>query len=218
MPAVPRRFSRLRSLTTSRIFGVLCLFSGAALLVQILVGIPLLVGLALAGAAAAVIFGFVWKSATPSQRLRFLRFFKVGLFAGIVATAIYDLAKLVLSQLDASPYNPFEAIRIFGVLIVGSGSPESLVLAAGASYHVLNGITFAVAFCLLFGPRGVVAGILWALFLEVFQVLLYPSWLNIEMLREFVQISFLGHVAYGASLGFICRNRLRRYAAISSES
>ena len=48
-------------------------------------------------------------------------------------------------------------------------------------------------------------GALWGLFLEAFQLTLYPDWLGIRFVDEFVRISALSHLAYGASLGLIAR-------------
>ena len=46
-----------------------------------------------------------------------------------------------------------------------------------------------------------VSGVGWGLFLETFQLTLYPGWLNITTYKEFVTISFLGHIVYGLVLG-----------------
>jgi hypothetical protein len=84
-----------------------------------------------------------------------------------------------------------------------------MIITAGIAFHVLNGIAFGTSYCALFGTRGVRAGIAWGVFLEVFQLTLYPGWLDIRFYREFATISALSHVAYGAVLGFTCRAALR---------
>lgn len=38
----------------------------------------------------------------------------------------------------------------------------------------------------------------------------YPGWLGLEALREFFTITVLGHVTYGAVLGFTARSLIRR--------
>jgi hypothetical protein len=60
-------------------------------------------------------------------------------------------------------------------------------------------------YCVLFGRRGVPGGIAWGVFLEAFQLTLFPGWLDIRAYREFVQISALSHIVYGATLGFLCK-------------
>ena len=45
------------------------------------------------------------------------------------------------------------------------------------------------------------SGVGWGLFLETFQLRSTPGWLNITTYKEFVTISFLGHIVYGLVLG-----------------
>lgn len=141
----------------------------------------------------------------------------VGIAAGLVATIVYDATKTVLSQLDPSPYDPFEAIRLFGLLLVGSGAGPAAVAGAGTAFHFLNGTSFGLAYALLFGRDGrgslryaLLSGMGWGLFLETFQLTLYPGWLDVRFYEEFARISALSHVAYGGSLGILARFALRR--------
>jgi hypothetical protein len=55
----------------------------------------------------------------------------------------------------------------------------------------------------------------WGLFLETFQLSLFPGWLSIQFVAEFATISFAAHLVYGATLGTIVRRRL---AAVSGGS
>ena len=50
----------------------------------------------------------------------------------------------------------------------------------------------------------------WGLFLEAFQVALFPNWLGITFYGEFVTISASSHLVYGVILGLACREILRR--------
>jgi hypothetical protein len=140
-----------------------------------------------------------------------------GLTAGLFATAAYDFSRYVLSLLDPSPYNPFEAIRAFGVMLVGAGAGAELTYAAGLAFHALNGAMFGVSYCLFlarFGLRSqrlaLATGISWGLFLEGMQLAVYPGWLNISAYQEFATISAAGHLVYGATLGLGCRWLLLR--------
>jgi hypothetical protein len=121
---------------------------------------------------------------------------------------MYDLTKFILSHLDSTLYNPFEAIRIFGVVLVGKSASSMTTYLVGAGYHGFNGIMFGIAFAFLFGRRGVVAGIAWGFFLEAFQLALFPGWLNIKAYQEFAQVSALSHLAYGTVLGLACQHWL----------
>jgi hypothetical protein len=190
------------------LLAVAATFSGVALVVHIVSGLSL--RLALAGTTALMLLAIVavWRLADPARRRRIRRVAAMGATAGVLALLAYDLSKWLLSRLDPSPYNPFEAIRAFGMLLVGTGARADVVLAAGTAFHAVNGICFGIAFAFLFGGRGVLAGIGWGLFLELFQLLLYPGWLSPAFFKEFVQISGLAHVVYGASLGLLCRRLL----------
>lgn len=188
-----------------RSLGVFALFSGAALVTHIVSGFSLRLALGLAAAIVVLGVGVRWRRASPELRARMVKVSQVGLLAGLLATGVYDLSKFLLSRWDHSPYNPFEVIRAFGLLLAGSSSPATLVYIAGASFHLLNGIFFGIAFCFFLGRRGVIAGVAWGFFLELFQLTLYPGWLNISFYGEFVQISALSHLAYGAVLGFISK-------------
>jgi hypothetical protein len=46
-------------------------------------------------------------------------------------------------------------------------------------------------------------GALWGIALELCMATLYPSWLRIQMLSEFLEVSAVGHVVYGSVLGLV---------------
>ncbi len=210
MSRLVRRY-RLSSMA-GRLAGVLALFSGAALLTHIVWRVSLPLALAAAVAVLAFSGATLWRRATLTQRAMLTRLVKVGAGSGLVATVSYDAAKYALSQLDPSPYNPFEAIRIFGTLLLGQSSAEVAIYGAGAAFHLLNGVSFGVAYCFLFRRQGIIAGMAWGLFLEMFQLTLYPGWLNIRLYSEFAQISAISHVVYGLVLGKACQVGLARNA------
>ncbi len=97
---------------------------------------------------------------------------------------------------------PFEAVPLFGQVLVGASSASILTNALGVAYHVANGIGFGFAYALVAGSRGLFAGIAWALVLETVLLAFYPGWLDVRAGREFVSVFMLGHVAYGATLGW----------------
>ena len=199
------------------ITGVASLANGAALVAHILGGISLPVLLAVTWAVAVgtvVAFAGV---GDPTGKAAVGRNVVVGLVAGTVAVLAYDATKAVLAQLDPSPYNPFEVTQIFGAILVGKSAPPALVAAVGWAFHLMNGCTFAIAYSCLFARdgdiskrRAVVTGVTWGLFLETFQLLLYPGWLKIGFVDEFRRISFSAHVVFGAGLGLMVPYGLRR--------
>jgi hypothetical protein len=110
-----------------------------------------------------------------------------------------------LSQWDPSPYNPFEAIHLFGILLVGSTPSNFVINTAGMLFHVVNGVSFGLAFCLVVARPTVIAGIAWGLFLALLQITLYPGWIGMRFYQEFATISGFSHVVYGVTLGYCCR-------------
>jgi len=143
----------------------------------------------------------------------------VGAIVGLLGTTVYDVTKAVLSQLDPSPYNPFEVLRIFGQLFLGPDASGPGVVIAGGAFHYLNGTAFAIAYTFLFARDGrstvrwaLVTGVVWGAFLELFQLALYPGWLSIGFFAEFATISAISHLVYGATLGLLARAVLRRLA------
>ncbi len=184
------------------------LFSGVALLSHIVFALSLPLAAAVMGGIVAVVCAVTWRQTPVQARDLLKRLVIKGAVAGLIATGAYDTSKALLSRFDPSPYNPFEVIFVFGMLLTNAKAPV-LVYAAGAAFHLFNGVAFGVSFCMLLGRRGILSGIAWGLALECFQLSLYPGWLGITFYREFAQISALGHVVYGAVLGELCRRALR---------
>jgi hypothetical protein len=193
--------------TVRALLGIGALFSGAALLAYLLARVALPLALAFTTGTLAVAVAFiVWRS-NPVRRRRIALTALAGGLAGIAATLAYDASKFVLSHLDPSPFDPFEATRQFGLILVGQSAGEVPTLVAGWAFHLLNGTSFGVAYTFLFGlsagssrSRALLSGIAWGLFLEAFQLLLYPGWLGITLVAEFTRISAASHVVYGALL------------------
>ncbi len=198
----------------------LAMFSGAALLLNIILNINLGIGLVVITAGVGAAFLFTLRRAGTSGRRTIARTLMFGAVSGVVGTLAYDTARTLLAMVDGSSYQPFEAIIRFGQLLLGTGARDGGVVLAGALFHVLNGASFGVAFAFAFARGGdvslrriVLLGMAWGMFLEVFQILLYPQWLGIKYVREFVTISALGHLAYGGTMGPLVRALLRRSAA-----
>jgi hypothetical protein len=199
------------------VIGLAVLANGAALVVHIVRNAPLPLALLAFWAAGLIAIVAVLVASADDERRSIARTFVIGAGAGFAATLAYDVAKAGLSQLDPAPWNPFEAFRTFGETLLGPGTGDAAVRATGLVFHLSNGVTFGVAYAFLFGhwasrrlPVGVATGIAWGLFLETFQLVLYPGWLSIEFVDEFRQVSFGGHVVFGAVLGLLGHLGLRR--------
>jgi hypothetical protein len=216
--------SRPRWRPSFAVIGIAVLGNGVALLFHILRAAALPAALAGTwGVGLAAILVVIARS-PRTVRDDLVRIGSIGIVAGIVATAAYDGSKALLSNLDPAPWNPFDAFRIFGEALIGAGWPDPVIRAVGLAFHVSNGTTFGLAFALLFGlwsarrlGLAILAGVAWGLFLETFQLTLYPGWMSIKFLDEFRQVSFGGHVVYGACVGLIVQRGLRR-AGLTEEA
>src|SRR5437764_2112535 len=104
----------------------------------------------------------------------------------MIATASYDAFRYLIIVVFHLLYWPWDTITLFGQAIVGPSAPEELIQAAGYAYHVVNGVGFAVAYTVLFGRRGIVAGVVWAMGLETLMVSFFPGWLGLKALGEFL--------------------------------
>jgi hypothetical protein len=185
------------------------LFSGVALVVSVVSEAPLGLVLPLLGSAAVGLIRLRWVQSSTEVKARLRAQLLTGLVAGLLATAAYDLGRLALVWLGRLPLSPFATWGIFGELIAGDGTPSWLRLAVGSTYHVLNGVTFAIGYCLLLGGRGWGWGVLWGLGLEAAMLALYPGWLDLDqVMAEFVTMSFVGHLLYGSVLGVVAQRRL----------
>lgn len=150
-----------------------------------------------------------WNAASDDTRAWIRHRAAVGLVAGIVGLAAYDAARWIIVLVGGLSVNPFEALPVFGGLLVGEDASATARWIAGSGYHVFNGLGFAVFFAVLLGRRGPLAGIAWALVLEVAMLAVYPGWLDIRARAEFTVVSMSGHVAYGAAIGLVCRRRIQ---------
>ena len=205
------------------IVGLAVLSNGVALVLHIVRSAPLPTALLLTWGIGLLVVLLVIGGSEPWVRRELLRISSVGIATGMAATVAYDLSKTFLATLDPAPWNPFDALRVFGEALLGKSSPASMATAVGLIFHLSNGTTFGLGFTLLLGGqaahsarRAVVLGAAWGLFLETFQLALFPGWMSIRFLDEFRQVSFGAHIVYGACLGLLVRWRLRAPSRVPS--
>jgi hypothetical protein len=134
---------------------------------------------------------------------------RAGLVAGLPATVAYDVTRLLLVEVANFAFRPFHAFTNFGQALLGTTAEGPWVTAVGTGFHLVNGLGFAIAYAVCFGRRGVPAGIAWAFVLEAAMVSVYPGWLGLKALDEFLQVSVAGHVVYGSVLGLVAQRMLR---------
>jgi hypothetical protein len=190
--------------------GAAFMTSGTSLAVHIVTGAPLpLVLAALIAAATAILIGLF--RTRPETRRVWAGRIRAGAVAGLVATAAYDLSRLLLVNVLGWKASPFAAFPLFGQALFGDTLQGNGRIVAGVAFHLMNGIAFGVAYTQWFGRRPWWTGILFALGLEAFMLALYPGWLSPKSLAEFASMSVLGHVAYGTVLGLSARSLRRRW-------
>lgn len=187
---------------------ILPLATGAGLVAHILSDLSLVLGVGLAALMGIIATYTVWHRTPTVIRPAIKQRALVGVVAGALATLAYDLCRYFVVTFLAFSFWPFDIFTIFGQLLIGRDAPEKLAQVVGVLYHSANGIGFAVAFMFLFRRPGVVSGLLWAAMLELLMVALYPSWLNIKALNEFLSVSIIGHIAYGLVLGSVAHRAL----------
>jgi hypothetical protein len=190
--------------------GLCGLFSGLALIFSIIFGISLSITLGLLLSTSIAMISLRVISTEKYHRKLIKKQLQIGLIAGILATAAYDISRvIVVAGLDLK-FEPFGTWYIFGELIVGQHSDRLYLNLVGFTYHLLNGIAFSIAYCLLLGGRNWKYGLAWAFGLEIVMLSVYPSWFNLDkVIGEFTVVSVIGHASYGLILGLVSQNKLR---------
>lgn len=185
------------------------LSTGGAVLVSIVTSSGSLLAPALLLLVATGLTGVaIARGLGPDARLALHRRLQVGLWAGVPATAAYDLVRYLVVSLAGWSVRPFAVFALFGQMLIGDGQPLWARYLAGTAFHLLNGLGFAVGYALVFRRPGAGTAVAWALVLEALTVVFYPSWLGVTALGEFVSMSMIGHLAYGVVLGPATRKRL----------
>ncbi len=132
----------------------------------------------------------------------------VGIGGGLIATAAYDISRLVLYAGGVFDFDPFQAIPIFGGWIIHAEPTTSAAIAVGWVYHFWNGISFAIFYTLIFGRRSWLFGLAYGLVVELAMLGLFPFFLKFKNLSfDLIAISLIGHLFYGAALGYISQKR-----------
>jgi hypothetical protein len=184
--------------------GALALISVAALVGQIYGIVDMTFVLAfLALPAAIVIVGIARWSVKADYRL-FYRRLVLGIALGLAATVAYDLVRLAAQTALPLDFNAFAIHARFGELIIDQPRDSTAARVVGWSYHISNGLTFALCYTLVAGRARWWWGLLYGLTLESLMVVMYPTGFGLSRGNEdFLIVSFLGHATYGSVLGLL---------------
>ena len=133
---------------------------------------------------------------------------RVGLLAGLAATVIYDGVRFLVERGHLFGFNGFVPILMFGNWITGQpvGSVASKI--AGWSYHYWNGATFGLIYTLALGRKRWFWGLGYGILMECCMLGLFPMFLRVTNKFDFVAVSMIGHLFYGATLGILAEKYL----------
>jgi len=179
------------------------LAGGAGLVVHILADVSMPLAIVALAALGATVWLGVLSTASPLGRRLVYRRVGIGAIAGLVGTFAYDAARYGTVALFSFSFKPFHVLTVFGELFVGPRHPAATIFLVGLLYHLSNGTFFGVAYTLVFRRPRWWTGALWGIVLELCMATLYPSWLRMQQVGEFLQVSAIGHVVYGSVLGIV---------------
>jgi hypothetical protein len=184
------------------------LATGAGLVVHILAGLDMRLAVAALLLAGILIWLVLVPRLSPALRLRLRRRAAVGALAGVAGTLAYDTARYGTVALFRFSFQPFHVFEVFGHLFLGPYASARAAFVVGALYHLANGTCFGIAYTVAVRRPGLLTGMVWGVALELCMATLYPSWLRIQQLGEFLQVSATGHLVYGAVLGLVAQRLL----------
>jgi hypothetical protein len=183
---------------------------GAGLATYILAGISLPLAILVLALGGAGIWALVLRRTGKPVRRALRRRAVVGMVAGLTASVAYDAARYGLVSVFQMSFKPFHVFSLFGELFIGAGHGPTVTFLVGLAYHLSNGTFFGVAYTLVFRRPTWWTGTLWGVGLELCMATLYPQWLRIQVMHEFLEVSAFGHVVYGTVLGLVAAAGIRR--------
>lgn len=160
----------------------------------------LLRGVALPAMVAVGATAVVLVVRRPTAQLT--RALRVGAVAGLVGTAGYDLFRVPFVALGGMRL--LSPIETYGVLLADATASSGATAVLGWTYHVANGVLFAVAYAAMAYRRPWVLGLVWALVLETATVA--TPFADVYGLRGRalpIALAYAAHVPYGLAVGWM---------------
>jgi hypothetical protein len=125
----------------------------------------------------------------------------VGGAGGFVASLVYDGVRLLIQKTHLFGYSGFVPILMFGSWITGRPIDSASAALAGWTYHYWNGVSFGIMYALMLGRRHWLWGVGYGILMECCMLGLFPMFLTVNSKVDFVAVSMIGHIFYGAVLG-----------------
>ena len=121
-----------------------------------------------------------------------------GVWAGLLATFAYDIVRVPMAHAGLPV---FKAISYFGTVLLGQPTPTFASEVLGWSYHISNGVGFAVMYAALVRVPRLWTAVAWGLFLEAAMLVTpYAEVFGYKVGSQFLAITIGGHVCYGLGL------------------
>lgn len=125
----------------------------------------------------------------------------IGAWAGLVATIAYDLYRVPFWAAGVPVFRPMTG---FGIMLVGADAARFWIESTGWLYHFSNGVTFGIAYALLFGPERWWRAVLFATGLEIAMLLTpYTAAFGFRLTATFIAVTLSAHLVYGVTLGVV---------------
>lgn len=154
------------------------------------------------------LLSWAWRTSWAEAKLLLLG----GFYSGLLATLAYDVVRIPIVHAGIPV---FKAISYFGTVLVGQDHPTPLSEFLGWSYHLSNGISFALMYGALAVRAGPVTAVLWGLSLEGAMLLTpYAEVFGYQRDARFMAITIGSHAVYG----FVLWLGLRYYERIANRS
>jgi len=184
---------------------VLALISLAALVAHLFGVLPMTFFLTYFGVPSLLLLFSLAAWARRIDAAVFLNCLGVGLAGGLAGTLAYDAARYLLQKTQLFSYDGFTAIYIFGMWISGQPMHSPAAALAGWIYHFWNGLSFGVFYTLTFGRGHWLYGVGYGLVMEILMLGLFPMFLRVSNKLDFITLSLIGHLFYGAGLGVVAQ-------------
>ena len=186
--------------------------TGAALVIYVTSEISLALAVVITVAIFLGVFAAGWFRIPLAQRAEAKRRVVVGIAAGAAGTAAYDAIRVIHVAVVDLRFPSFDILEAFGTALLGEGRAEWMVMTAGIGFHVTIGVGLVTAYTLVLRRPNVVNGVVFALVLGTFAVVIIPNWLGTEeVFLEFLAVSAVGHLVYGAMAGGVAQWLLGRW-------
>lgn len=148
----------------------------------------------------AAVLTLVWTTAARSGRTDLTKRLAWGCWAGLLGTFLYDVVRVPVVM---SGVPVFKAISYFGTVFTQVPSPTLLSEIVGWSYHLSNGIGFALMYFLWVRKPRWWTAVIWGLVLEGVMLLTpYAEVFGYKLSQQFLTITIGSHVVYGLGLWF----------------